>query len=158
QPVPAALGSLLIVLAVGARLAIPQRRTDGPTAPISALAQVPAALRARPVLNDYDFGGYLIFEGVRPYIDGRADMYGDAFVMNDNAIQNGDAAAAGAAVARYGVDWAILRPDRRLVGVLERTPGWRRLYADKDAVVLARDVPTPSPPPSATVRPSSSHG
>jgi hypothetical protein len=33
------------------------------------------------VLNTYGFGGYLIFSGVRPFIDGRSDMYGDAFFM-----------------------------------------------------------------------------
>jgi hypothetical protein len=40
------------------------------------LAAVPPELRAKPVLNDYGFGGYLIWSGVRPFIDGRADTYG----------------------------------------------------------------------------------
>ena len=29
------------------------------------------------MLNDYAFGGYLIFEHVRPFIDARAELYGD---------------------------------------------------------------------------------
>ena len=33
-----------------------------------------------PVLNNYDFGGYLIFFGVKVFVDGRTDMYGDAFL------------------------------------------------------------------------------
>ena len=33
-----------------------------------------------PVLNDYGFGGYLIFEGIPPFIDGRAELYGDEFI------------------------------------------------------------------------------
>jgi hypothetical protein len=131
------LGAALIALAIGARLVIPEVRVDGPTAPITALAQVPPSLRRQPVLNDYDFGGYLIFSGVRPYIDGRADMYGDAFVAADDAIQRGDAAAASAAAARYHIRWALLRPDRPLVGLLERTPGWKATYKDNYAVVLA---------------------
>ena len=66
------------VLAIAAaRLLAPVERVDGSSAPISALAAVPPDLRAKPVLNEYGFGGYLIFSHVRPFIDGRAELYGD---------------------------------------------------------------------------------
>jgi hypothetical protein len=29
------------------------------------------------VFNDYDFGGYLIANGVAPFIDGRTELYGE---------------------------------------------------------------------------------
>ena len=75
MPAPqSALGAFLIAALFVVRLTTPLARVDAPTAPVTALAHVPAALRAEPVLNDYDFGGYLIFQGVRPYIDGRTDM------------------------------------------------------------------------------------
>jgi hypothetical protein len=135
-PAQTALGATLIALVVGARLVVPEIRVDGPTAPISAFANVPPDLRRAPVLNDYDFGGYLIFKGVRPYIDGRADMYGDAFVANDDLIQRGDGGAVAAAITRYHIRWALLRPDRPLVGVLQRTPGWKTTYKDQYAVLL----------------------
>jgi hypothetical protein len=136
-----ALGVALIAAVLIARIAVVEVRTDGPTAPITALARVPAALRAAPVLNDYNFGGYLIFEGVRPFIDGRADMYGDDFVAADQALQNGDPAAVVSAIARWHIRWTILRPDLALVGVLDRTPGWKRIYADKFAVVQVKTGP-----------------
>ena len=132
-----ALGAFLVAAVLAVRLATPLARVDGPTAPVTALAHVPAALRAQPVLNDYDFGGYLIFQGVRPYIDGRTDMY-DAFVADDDQIQAGNQAAMDRAIARYGICWAIVRPDRPLVAALARTPGWKRTYADKYAVVLVK--------------------
>ncbi len=141
RPMPApqaALAWSLALLAIAVRLLVPEVRVDGPTAPVTALAHVPAALRTQPVLNDYDFGGYLIFEGVRPYIDGRADMYGDAFVADDDQIQRASQSAMDAAIARYHIRWAILRPDRPLTDALARTPGWKRTYADKFAVVLVR--------------------
>jgi len=134
----ATLGAALFGLAIAARLLIPEVRVDGPTAPITALAHVPPDLRRAPVLNDYDFGGYLIFAGVKPFIDGRADMYGDAFVANDDLIQRGDAGAAVAAIDRYHIRWALLRPDRPLVSVLERTPGWETAYKDGYAVLLVK--------------------
>jgi hypothetical protein len=139
MPAPqTALAALLVALIVIARLATPQTRVDAPTAPVTALAHVPPAVRGLPVLNDYDFGGYLIFQGVRPYIDGRADMYGDEFVSDDNQIQLGSQAAMDRAIARYRIRWAIVRPDRPLAAALARTPGWQRTYADKYAVVLVR--------------------
>ncbi len=104
RPMAAPQAALVLALAlavIGLRLLVPEVRVDGPTAPITALAHVPAALRSEPVLNDYDFGGYLIFQGVRPYIDGRADMYGDAFVADDNQIQLGSQSATQRAIDRY---------------------------------------------------------
>ena len=74
----AALALALILCA--APRPVPRCDRTGRATPGAALAHVPAALRAQPVLNDYAFGGYLIFEGVRPFIDGRADLYGDAFL------------------------------------------------------------------------------
>ena len=41
---------------------------------------------------------------------------------------------------RYGIAWTIFAPDNRIVAILDRTPGWRRLYADATAVVQARDT------------------
>jgi hypothetical protein len=147
-PLPQTLiGGALLLMFVGARLVTPAARVDGPTAPISALAHVPPALRGQPVLNAYDFGGYLIFEGVRPYIDGRADMYGDAFVADDDKIQHNDPAATDAALARYGVRWAILPPHFYLTQRLESLPGWTKLYADRTAAVLVYSPPKPSAPP-----------
>jgi hypothetical protein len=136
-----AIAAALAVVVLAARLTVPAVRLDGPTAPVSALKQVPPALRAQPVLNAYNFGGYLIFEGVRPYIDGRADLYGDAFVANDDAIQRGDAGALAAALKRYPIRWAILAAGQPVVGALEATPGWRRTYADDFAVVLVNTAP-----------------
>ena len=123
----------------GARLIAPIERTDGASAPISALRAVPPELRAKPVLNDYAFGGYLIFEHVRPFIDGRAELYGNAMMSLYGRLQAGDEADVESALKRYGIAWTIFAPDSRMVAILDRKPGWRRLYADASAVVHVRD-------------------
>lgn len=130
--------ALLVVSAVVYRLAVPVVRGDDSISPVSALAHVPPALAAKPVFNAYNFGGYLIFKGVKPFIDGRADMYGDAFVKRYTAINNGDPAAVDAALKQYGVAWVITQPREGVVKAVESRPGWTRIYADKYAVVLAR--------------------
>jgi hypothetical protein len=132
--------SVVAALAISAlRIAEPVARVDGPAAPISALAAVPADLRAKPVLNDYSFGGYLIWSGVRPFIDGRADMYGGAMLGLYREIVAGDRAAVEETLSRYRIAWTIFAPDDEITSVLDRTPGWRRLYADGVAVVHVRD-------------------
>ena len=49
--------------------------------PWKLIAAVPPQLRSQPVLNGYSMGGPLILSGIRPYIDGRGDMYGDELVV-----------------------------------------------------------------------------
>ena len=135
----AIVATLACAVAMGAvRLASPLARIDGPTAPIAALEAVPLALRAEPVLNDYGFGGYLIWSDVRPFIDGRADMYGDDILGLYRKLAAGDPATLRAMLARYRAEWTIFAPDRAVVAALDREPGWRRIYADRFAVVHVR--------------------
>jgi hypothetical protein len=136
--VQAALALALFVALAGLRLAIPVTRVDGPMAPISALAAVPAELRARTVLNHYDFGGYLIFSGVRPYIDGRADLFGDAFLDNFDRIAAGNGRALDAALEKDPIAWTIFPPASAVVRTLDARPGWKRIYADRIAVIHSR--------------------
>lgn len=132
----AVAAGMLIISAIRLSVWIPHK--DSPVYPGQAIASVPAPLRARPVLNAYDFGGALILNGVSPFIDGRADMYGDDHTANAYAIERGDAGRFEAAVNRWDIRWSILHPAERLVGVLDRSPEWQRIYADKYAVVYAR--------------------
>ena len=123
------------------RIAVPVEVGDSGTNPRAAIAAVPPALRSQPVFNSYSFGGPLILNGIAPFIDGRADMYGDAFTFRSRAIEDGDGRAFAAAVERWGIRWTILYPKTRLVGVLDRDPAWRRIYADEWAVVHVRTAP-----------------
>ena len=122
---------------VALRLLLPVVRVDGPAAPITALAHVPPALAAQPVFNDYAFGGYLIFAHVRPFIDGRMDMYGDAFMRQYLSATQPEKAALDKAFRDYGVRWTILALDNPAIGLLDALPHWCRLYADDVAVVHA---------------------
>src|SRR5207249_350687 len=90
------------------------------------------------VLNSYGFGGYLIFKGLRPYIDGRSDMYGDAFFGRYLRVRAGDQSAFETAVRTDGVDWTLLTPDDAKAMQMDRKPGWRPIYRDRFAVVHAR--------------------
>ena len=136
---PIALIAGAILLMIGAvRYAVPAVHKEGPVYPSKALAALPPSLAREPVFNAYNLGGVLIFKGIAPFIDGRADMYGDAFTESAYRIERGDARLFDAAVAKWGIRWAILHPDQGLVHVLDNDPEWRRLYSDRYAVIFAR--------------------
>ena len=107
--------------------------------PEVALKHVPGSVIAMPVFNDYSFGGYLIFRGVPVFIDSRAELYGDAFLQNYSRIMRPDTAALKATLEKYRIGWTILKPDSPAVVVLDLLPGWRRVYADRIAVIHVRD-------------------
>lgn len=126
------------VLLLGARLALPLQRVDGLNSPVTALDSVPAELRTQPVLNGYGLGGYLIYKGVKPFIDGRADMYGDAFSKRYFQAVEPDPVALRKLLADYRVAWTIFTPDDPVVALLDQDPAWRRIHADPYAVVHRR--------------------
>ncbi len=92
------------------------------------------------VLNAYEFGGYLIFSGVRPFIDGRADLYGDEFLRRFvDTVRSTDRDFLEKVLDSHAIQWTLLSPNLAAVAVLDRMPGWRRLYADGTAVVHVRN-------------------
>ena len=99
---------------------------------------MPPALAAQPVFNEYGFGGYLIFAHVRPFIDGRADMYGGPFLRQYAAITRPGKAAMETTFQSFGISWTLLSPTNPAVVVLDLLPEWCRVYADNVAVVHAR--------------------
>ncbi len=106
-------------------------------APAAALQAARAANVTGPVFNAYEFGGYLIFSGVAPFIDARADLYGDAFIKNKYYLAVGTKASEilPGILNDHKITWTILQPQLPAVALLDQLPGWRRLYADDNAVV-----------------------
>ncbi len=108
-------------------------------APEAALRAVQEAHIAGPVFNDYNFGDYLIFNGIKTFIDGRADMFGDPFIKRYYEAVHGQSDDLPALLDEYKIAWTIFPADARAVTLIDRLPGWRRLYADKTAVVQVRE-------------------
>lgn len=127
-----------VALLVAVRLAIPYQFREHSSYPLTLLAKVPEEVRRQPVYNEYSQGGPLVMLGIRPYIDGRADMYGDDFTFRSRAINRGDIVQFREDVARYGIRWAVLEHDDGLLPKLKQETGWRVFAEDKHATVLVR--------------------
>ena len=134
---PFAVVILLFIGLTAWRFSEPNAPADGDHLPVTALEHTPAALRAKPVFNDYAFGGWLIFNGVRPFIDGRSDMYGDDQLDRYLRIDAPTPAGVDQTFDHYGIAWSILGPKSGLAPVLA-AKGWKTIYADKWAIVQAR--------------------
>jgi len=115
-------------------------RPDVPV-PAMALAAVEAGHLTGPVLNDYGFGGYLIFSGFPPFIDGRAELYGDAFIKRYVEAMLLTSDELPQLLDQYGIAWTLIAPERPAALLLDHLPGWRRFYADDLAVVHVRVEP-----------------
>lgn len=106
-------------------------------APAAAVEAVKRAGITGRVFNDYDVGGYLIFAGVQPFIDGRLDMYGEPLLRRFNAL-----ADMPKLLADFDIGWTLFHPADPHVAELDRLPGWRRFHSDDTAVVHVRiDAP-----------------
>ncbi len=134
-------GTIIIIVALGA--AYPRVRPVINYSPsVSPKAAVDYFLQQNisgPVLNDYNFGGYLIFRGIKTFIDGRVLPFGRRFA-NDyfeaRNIQN--LAKLDEMADTYNVTWTLLRLDTTVTYYFDHSPRWRRLYADDIAVIHVR--------------------
>jgi hypothetical protein len=113
----------------------------GVSTPAAALAAVTADHVEGPVLNDYEFGGYLIFRGIKPFIDGRY-LYGDVFIRRFVEATQVSSDQLPQLLSEFGITWTLFSARRPAVVLLDRLPGWRRLYTDDIAVVHVRDDET----------------
>jgi len=112
--------------------------------PEAAVANADLA-KAGPVLNDYSFGGYLIFAGIPTFIDGRGELYGGQFIARYNRdLSLADLPDFLKLLDQYKLGATLLAPDAPAVALLDRLPDWQRVYSDDVAVVhKRRDAPKP---------------
>lgn len=129
-----------LAVLVAIRAVLPVTLPDNEANPWKMIAAIPPQLRSQPVLNGYSMGGPLILSGIRPFVDGRSDMYGDEIIVEYKRITDGDQRALDAAVRRWNIRWAILplRYDK-LIALLDHSPGWRRIYVDKVGAIYVRN-------------------
>ncbi|WP_076858548.1 hypothetical protein [Bradyrhizobium mercantei] len=142
---PVTMARLAAVAGVGVvaiALTLVDRRPPDDYIPRAAVSAMLKSTHG-PVLNEYNFGGYLISIGVQPSIDGRADLYGGPFIMRYvRAVHGGDIEELRALIAEYHIEATLLGPNIAAVKVLDTLPGWQRVYSDEIAVVHVRTKQT----------------
>jgi hypothetical protein len=90
------------------------------------------------LFNTYGWGGYLIWRGLPAYVDGRADVYGDALLRT--YVQTADLAPGWREpLEDWSIELILIEEEAPLAVVLAETVGWREIYADGLARVFARE-------------------
>lgn len=112
--------------------------TEKKNFPVAAVLFLKAHHVPQPMLNHYDWGGYLIWRLYPEYfvwVDGRTDLYGDTFMdeyMHLYFAKEGWESQ----LQRFGIRSAIIPADSPLARALLHVPGWRVIYADPQAAIL----------------------
>ena len=114
-----------------------------PSAKVSPAAALQAARRdgaaGGKVFNDYGFGGYLIFNHVKTFIDGRTELYFNGLfaAMRDaeTSANDGDFLAL---LNKHQVTWALVVHGDDGALKLRRSNDWKLIYEDEFADVLVR--------------------
>jgi hypothetical protein len=106
-----------------------------PAAAVAALKK----LNLARVFNDYDFGGYLIANGVAPFIDGRTELYGEKFFVDHNAASGlMEPENLFRLLEQYKIEATLMRTQSAATKLLDHVDGWQKVYADDIATIHVR--------------------
>jgi hypothetical protein len=99
---------------------------------------------AGPLFNSYNWGGYLIYKlwpAYPVYIDGRTDLYDDAFIRRYlDTVAGGEEWQQ--VLDEDGINLVLIESDSTLARFLKQDPAWQELYHDEMASVFARSPAT----------------
>jgi hypothetical protein len=129
------LAAAVIGGAIGALGHIAPAANITPSAAVSTLTKEDHG----PIFNSYEFGGYLDFVGIPPFIDGRTELYGEQFMLRYyRGVMLEDLPDFLKLLDDYRIETTLLVPATPAVALLDRLPEWRRVYADATAVIYTR--------------------
>jgi hypothetical protein len=135
----------VVVLAAGARCAVPlgaaaNEANVARVFPVGAAAFLRETRPPGPLFNSYNYGAFLMWElypDYRVYVDGRTDLYNDAFLREYLDVMAGRERWR-EVFARRGIRLVLIEPDAALATVLRQEPGWGLAYEDGRAVVFVK--------------------
>ncbi len=106
--------------------------------PVEAVAWLDEHPPNGNLLNEYNWGGYLIWSlpEIPVFVDGRTDLFGDEILGQWlQMVQGADGWQT--TLEGWEVQTVILQADRPLVGLLQQN-GWEVQYRDAQAIILCR--------------------
>ncbi len=111
--------------------------------PVKALEFIRANHLAGPMLNDYPFGGYLIWAAPEypVMMDGRTDVYEWSGFLGKFGSWATLESDPNTLLQNYKVNFCLLSLQSRMIHVLPLLPGWKLVYSDSNSAIFTR---TPS--------------
>jgi hypothetical protein len=97
--------------------------------------------------NDYAYGGFLLWwlPGTKIFIDGRMPAWqrGQRDILKDYLALTGKTPDM-SVLAKYSVDWALVKRQTPLEEGLARSAAWSRVYDDQKAAIYRLNTTTPA--------------
>jgi len=138
----ALLGLILVaasVKVVDSSLLTTNQKFVAKTLPVAAAHFIAQAHPAGPMFNSYNWGGYFawtLYPDYPVYVDGRTDLYDDAFLRGYLNVSVGRGYEA--VFETYGVKLVVIETNSLLTDRLRSDPNWRSIYTDELATVFTR--------------------
>jgi len=133
-------GILLITCLRFIQVVQEQPRTELENFPKTAVDWLQNNAPAGNLFNSYNWGGYLIwrlYPQVRVYIDGRADVYGDAFIFDYLSISNAEPGWEGK-LNGQDIKTVLVESNAPLADALRQSPDWHITFSDKLSTIFVR--------------------
>jgi hypothetical protein len=110
------------------------------TSPVQAVQYLHQAHLTGPILNEYQFGGYLIWNlpETKVFIDGRTDVFDWTGVLKDYLRWSSLQDDPKALLEKYDIRVCLLYRGSAIAHVMPYLPGWKKAYSDDLAVVYSR--------------------
>ncbi len=136
----AALVKIIVPLTPAANL-----KAEREGMPLAAVEFIQTEQPPGPLFNSYNWGGYLLFKlwpQYPVYIDGRTDLYDDAFIRRYLSIAAADDGWPDK-LAADGVNLVVIEANSTLAKFLRREPDWLELHRDEQAAIFGRQSALP---------------
>jgi hypothetical protein len=129
---------LAVFLAFPSRQNLEKQVEDG--SPQKAVEFIKANHLSGPMLNDYGFGGYLIWAAPEYPVsmDGRADIYEWSGFLSEFESWANLQSDPNALLQKYRINFCLLERQSPMVRILPLLHEWKIVYADNKAVILVR--------------------
>jgi hypothetical protein len=117
-----------------------QSKAEAQALPVAAANWIDQNKPRGPLFNSYNWGGYLLWRlgaAYPVYVDGRTDVYDDAFLRNFLAITL-VSPDYDRRLANTGAQLVLIESGSVLDHFLARHAGWREAYRDELAVIYRR--------------------
>jgi hypothetical protein len=139
------LGLVMVAALVKIGVALnPQEalKAEQESLPAKAVQFIQQKKPAGPLFNSYNWGGYLIYKlwpAYPVYIDGRTDLYDDAFIRRYlNVVAGGEGWQQ--TLDEDGINLVLIESASTLAKFLSHDPLWAELYRDDKAVIFSRSA------------------
>lgn len=135
----------LIVMAALIKIAVPltpnaNLAAEQASLPYDAVEFIKTEQLPGPIFNSYNWGGYLIFKlwpAYPVYIDGRTDLYDDAFIRRYLKVMVADEGWE-QILQEDKIKLVLVEPGSTLAKFLRLNPAWAERYRDDQAVIFSR--------------------